>query len=173
MVALNGSPLNGTPLNGTPVLSRWLAPPTLPTDGHDVDEVTYIDVVGMNKPRQDTSFTSEHAAPSSTDLIPWPAPDPFELERAQLVSELAIARERAATVRARVAGRQAEMKAALRAEFVAVRGVLDEMERLHDARIAAVRAASQTDVERILAAARGTELGQSPTAEPWRASDAD
>ena len=176
MVALNGTPLNGTPLNGTPTNSRWLAPstpPTLPTQGHDFDEVTYIDLVGINKPRQDASSASEHAPRSSTDLIPWPAPDPFELERAQLVSELAIAKDRAAGVRARVARRESEMKAALRAEFVAVRGVLDQMERQHDARIAAVRAAAKADVEQILGEARGAEFRRSSTAEPQRASDAD
>ena len=172
MVALNGTPLNGSPLNGTPMTGRWLAPPMLPSQRHTIDDVTYIDVAGMNGPSQQSSSATEQVPAPAPDPNPWPAPDPFELERARLVAETAVAKERADGLKARVARRESEMKVALRAEFAAVRGVLDEMERQHEARIAAVRAAAQADIERILAEARRTGTGQSG-AEPSGASNAD
>jgi hypothetical protein len=65
------------------------------------------------------------------------------------------------------------MKVALRAEFTAARGVIAEMEREHEARIAAVRAAAQAEVERILAEARRTQGRQSSAAKSSGASDAN
>ena len=165
--------MNGTPLNGTQMNGRWLAPLTLPSQDHNLDGLTYIEVAGMNRPSQHSSSASEQVSPSSSDPVPWPAPDPFEPERARLVVEIATAKERAAGLKARLARRESEMKSALRAEFVAVRGVLAEMERQHDATIAAVRAAAQADVEHILAEAGRTESGRSSAAEPSGASDAD
>jgi hypothetical protein len=172
VVALNGTPLNGAPLNGTPMNGHRLAPPGLPSQRHNIDEVTYSDVTGMNGSSQQASSASEQVSAPSADPVPWPAPDPSDLERERLVAEVAAANERAGSIMARVARRESEMKAALRAEFVAVRGVLDEMERQHDARIAAVRAATQAEVERILAEAGRIESGRSSSTEPSGASDA-
>ena len=174
MVMLNGTPLNGSQLHG-----RWMAPtalPTLPTPGFKIDNGTYNDVFGTESPRHDASWATENVAQSEAAPAPWPAPDPFEVERARLVSEIATANERAASVRESSARREADRRAALRAEFVAARRVLDEMERQHAAKIAAVRKAAETDVKRILDEARLTTDGrieEASTSQSIGAGDAD
>jgi hypothetical protein len=155
---------------------RWMAPPTLattPTQGHNIDDVTALDAHDTDDSPHDSLSATNDASPPSANHLPWPAPDPFEMERARLVSEIATVKERAANVRARITSRELEMKVALRAEFTAARGVLAEMEREHEARIAAVRAAAQAEVERILAEARRTQGRQSSAAKSSGASDAN
>lgn len=173
MVALNG--LNGSQLHG-----RWRAPTTLPTvlptKGRNIDHVTHIDIQGTDTPRHDASRVTENASPSAGDPAPWPAPDPFDVERARLMSEIATAKERATSVRASIASRETEMRAALRTEFAAARRVLDEMESEHATKIAAVRTAVETEVARILAEARRTRharIGVASASDPIGAWDAD
>ena len=91
----------------------------------------------------------------------WPAPDPADVEWARLVTEIAEAKAQAADLRSRIAVRRSAVKAALRAEFVVARRVLGDMEREHESKIAAIRAAAAADVKRIRAEANGTSNGTS------------
>jgi hypothetical protein len=84
-----------------------------------------------------------------------PAEQPDLLgQRAQLERELAAVRDEVAATRTRVAARDAAMKAALRDELVVSRERLTAMEAEHTEQLAAIRAETQANVERIIADAQ-------------------
>lgn len=78
----------------------------------------------------------------------------LEDERTRLEVEIAAAEERLAAAKQRVAQRDADARAALRAEIVAARNTIAEMERLHAEAIEQVRESARLEVERILEEAR-------------------
>jgi hypothetical protein len=128
MVALNGTPANG--YASSPVLElSWKSPPPVLVPEHEM---------------------SARASES------WPSPEQEFLdgEGKRLETEIATARQRAADAAARVADSRVELRKRLRAELSAARELLDEMQRQHDASIAAARADEQRSVDRILAEAR-------------------
>lgn len=112
------------------------------------------------------------AEPTSTDAVKrlgdWlvtlkqPAEDEPELvddERARLERELEAAQQRMGAARERLAARDAEMRAALRAEVVVAQERLDELERRHTDDLRSVREAGRAEAERIIAEAR-TEVSR-------------
>ena len=89
-----------------------------------------------------------------------PAEQPDLLgQRAQLERELVAVRDEVAATRARVAERDAAMKAALRDELVDSRERLTALEAEHAEQLAAIRAETQSSVERIIAEAQ-REIGE-------------
>jgi hypothetical protein len=139
MVALNGRPMNGS----------WVAPSPAPHDGSSAPPVRMRAIA-------DHPANAQSEVPvSSPAADPWPDPplDDLERQRARLEGEIAAARARTAAARERAAARDAEMRAALRAELVASKESVDEIERECDISIAKVREAAQIEVERILAEA--------------------
>ena len=75
-------------------------------------------------------------------------------QRAELERELAAVRDEVVATRTRVAERDAAMKAALRDELVTSRERLTAMEAAHAEQLAAIRAETQSNVERIIADAQ-------------------
>jgi hypothetical protein len=138
VVALNGVPVNGY-ANG-------------PSTSSDVAaDFAVIEMSWKDQP-PDLLPEPERAAPADS----WPGPEQefLDRERARLEAEIATAQQRAADATARVAARRAELRESLRAELSVARESLGQMQRHHDASIAAVRATEQRSVERILAEAR-------------------
>ena len=92
----------------------------------------------------------------------WPAaqPDEFDRERSRLEAEIAVAKARTAVARHRVAQREAEVHAALRAEILDSQEQLAEMERDHESAVTAVREAARVEAARIIATAREQLAGR-------------
>ena len=108
----------------------------------------------MNGSPMNGSWVAPSPAPSPA-ADPWPESplDDFERQRPRLEGEIAAAKARTAAARQRTAAREAEVRAALRAELVASKESVAEIERECDIAIANVRKAAQIEVERILAEA--------------------
>jgi len=79
--------------------------------------------------------------------------DDIVVEQRRLEAALAAAKARVVAADALVAARDEEVRAGLRAELLAAQETLAEMERRHDAVIARLRADTEAEVARILAAA--------------------
>jgi len=80
--------------------------------------------------------------------------DELRREQQRLEAELAVAQQRVAAANARAAAHDEAVRAGLRAELLAAQQTLAEMEDRHEATIARLRAYTQLEVDRILAAAR-------------------
>lgn len=80
--------------------------------------------------------------------------DELRREQQRLEAELADAQQRVAAANARAAAHDEAVRAGLRAELLAAQQTLAEMEERHEATIARLRADTQLEVDRILAAAR-------------------
>jgi hypothetical protein len=139
VVALNGTPANGY-ADGSSTLSN--------------DRADFA-VIEMSWTGQPSDLLPEPEEPArASDSWPSPEHEFLDAERTRLEAEIAAAQRRAADATARTAARRVELRALLRAELAAARESLVEMQRQHDSSIAAVRAAEQRSVERILAEAR-------------------
>ena len=156
MVALNGTSLNGTSLHDAPVNGGSVLPVMLPRP------------VGGSRPR-DTSEDYQHhdltqqdsAHLTIVDRRPHPSAVGVEEELARLEAEVVSAKARAEVAKDRLADRLADVCAALRAELIASRDAVAKMEREYETTLAIVRAAAQTEVQRIRAEAG--ELAESPS----------
>lgn len=90
-------------------------------------------------------------------------------EQQRLEAELAVARQRIAAANARAAAHDEAVRAGLRAELLVAQQTLAEMEQRHDETIARLRADTQLEVDRILAAGRdraGTAATPATAATP-------
>ncbi len=133
-MALNGSPLNGTGFNGSALNGTGLngsLPHLHPTPSQGIPVTPSADVGAA-----DRSFGE------------------IDDERARLEAELASASARVAAAHQRLAVRDAEMRATLRAELVASKDTLARMEREYEMAIAMVRQAGRDEADRLRAAAR-------------------
>lgn len=131
----------------------WVAPSLAPHDGSSSP------TVGMRAIADHPSNSQNEVPAPSPAADPWPESplDDFERQRPRLEGEIAAAKARTAAARQRTAAREAEVRAALRAELVASKDSVAEIERECDIAIANVRKAAQIEVERILAEAWATE----------------
>lgn len=77
-------------------------------------------------------------------------------EIARLEAAIAAAHARAAAARAREAEREAQARDEMRDELQRVQAVLAEMDRVHEAQLAEIRANADAEIAAIRAAARGT-----------------
>ena len=80
--------------------------------------------------------------------------DSVEVERARLEAEIVGAKQRLDAARFRAEARDAEARAALRAEIALTRDTLAEMGLRHEEQVSRVRESAKAEVEQILAAAR-------------------
>ena len=139
---MNGVPMNGVPMNGVPMNG-------VPMNGSARDHAD---------PPEEAASTRPVLAYRAADS--WPTEkDDLDAERARLEAEIAAAAARAAAARARAAARDAEVRAVLRAELMASKEALTDMERQHDVTIAMVREAAAAEVTRIMAEARQRVAG--------------
>ena len=115
------------------------------------------------------SLTPLVSGPAGTgDEQPSPSDQPspnnsdtdLEQELLSLEAELRATTAKAAAIRARVAERELEVRAALRSELDASRVVLAELERQHEVTVAMIEEAARVEVDRILAGARRVANGQ-------------
>jgi hypothetical protein len=90
---------------------------------------------------------------------PLGIPDDLEQQRARLQAEIAAAGSRAQAARHRSEINDVAARSALRVELAATREQLDEMERRHQAAVAAIRESAKREVDRILAEARMVAAG--------------
>jgi hypothetical protein len=105
---------------------------------------------------QSTDHNSGRAWPALDE--PWsdPATDELEEQQSRLQVDIAAAKQRIAAAQHLAATRDAQMRAAMREELVRMRTELADLERHHEDQLAGVRARTQAEVDRILAAARDT-----------------
>ena len=92
--------------------------------------------------------------------------DAIEEQRARLEADLAAAKARLLAAKHRAAELDAAAKEQMRAELEASRETLAEIDRQHEDTIALVRRNAQTEVERILAAAR-RRAGETDMSDLW------
>ena len=143
MAGLNGTPINGSPINGASINGVKV--------GHAIAPY-------------DLAQEADHLWPPATDCWPEVPVDELEVERPRLEAEIAAAKARAAAARYRAADRDAEMRAALRAELLASQETLAEMERQHEITVAMVSEVARAEVARTLAEARRQVAGHTATA---------
>ena len=93
---------------------------------------------------------------TSHGIDPWRdlALGELEAERARLEAEIASAKSRTAAARHRMAERDAEVRAALRAELLASKETVTELERHHQTELAAIEERAHAEVVRINAESR-------------------
>jgi hypothetical protein len=141
--------MNGTPMNGRPINGSWVAPSSAPYDASGAP------AAGMRAIADHPSNGQSEVSVPSPAADPWPdlPLDDLEQQRPRLEGEIAAAKARTAAARERAAARDAEVRAALRAELVASKESVAEIERDCDITIANIRKAAQIEVERILAEA--------------------
>jgi hypothetical protein len=144
--------VNGTSLNGSSPTGSWLAPAMWSFDGTDlaIVDTGWIGLVHQKAPEE----MPDDNAPPAVGSQPCPPPADFEAEQARLESAIAVANERVAAAKVRVAVCQAKIEAALRVELAEFQESVAELEGQHEETLAAVRAAAQAEVDRILTGAR-------------------
>lgn len=131
-----------------------------PTNGHDAVDAPTVSVA-IHQPVA--------VWPPVDDAWPEAPTSEHDLERPRLEAEIAAAKARAAAARHRVAERDDDIRAALRAELRASQEGLARMEREHDDAVERVLRDAQTEADRIVARARqqlSASSGGTTTVEP-------
>ena len=95
--------------------------------------------------------TSGHINMAAADAWSSPVTDDLEAERRRLEREIAEARELIARAEARSVDRDIEVRAILRAELLASKEAIAEMERNHEQDLAAIRESVRAEIEQIRA----------------------
>ena len=144
MVALNGTSLNGTSLHDAPLNGSSVSPAMLPRPA------------GGSRAKNGSKDDQRHD--------PQQRADEADAELARLEADVMVAKARADIAKDRLAGRDADVRAALRVELIAARDAVAQMEQEYEMTLAIVRAAAKTEVERILAEARELAASRSRAA---------
>ena len=104
----------------------------------------------------DNAPDNPHPMPDNLNDLLGPS-DEFAAEHARLEAAIATANARTAAARHRIASSEATTRASLRDEVLATQATLAEMDREHQAALAALRISNNAEIERITG--RRTDTG--------------